>query len=65
MELSWITIPASIAMGAAAALVFVYAVKRGWFKDIEDAKYQVFWGEGPDKGKSTREAADGGQSEKS
>lgn len=64
MELSWITIPASIAMGAAAALVFVHAVKRGWFRDIEDAKYQVFWGDGNGAPKSEREAADGGQSEK-
>ena len=43
MELTWVSIAASLAMGLAAIFLFVFAVKRGWFKDIEDAKYQVFW----------------------
>lgn len=30
-------------MGAGAALIFIYAVKKDYFRDIEDAKYQVFW----------------------
>ena len=30
-------------MGLAGASLFVYAVKKDWFRDIEDAKYQVFW----------------------
>lgn len=24
-------------------LIFIFAVKRDYFKDIEEAKYQVFW----------------------
>ena len=42
-ELTWIAILASIAMGLAGASLFVYAVKKDYFRDIEDAKYQVFW----------------------
>lgn len=30
-------------MGLGALLVFVFAVKRDYFRDIEDVKYQVFW----------------------
>ncbi len=30
-------------MGAGAALIFIFAVKKDYFRDIEDAKYQVFW----------------------
>lgn len=43
MELTWAAIAASICMGLAGVCVFVAAVKRDWFHDIEDAKYQVFW----------------------
>lgn len=42
-ELTWIAILASIAMGLAGASLFVYAVKKDYFRDIEDTKYQVFW----------------------
>jgi len=30
-------------MGLAAAFLFIGAVKRDWFRNLEDAKYQVFW----------------------
>ncbi len=43
MELTWITIVASLCMGIGAVLVFVYAVKKNYFRNLEDAKYQVFW----------------------
>ena len=43
MELTWVAIMASLAMGLAAVCVFVFAVKRDYFRNIEDAKYQVFW----------------------
>jgi len=43
MELTWVTIAASLAMGLGAAAVFVYAVKKDYFRDLEDTKYQVFW----------------------
>jgi hypothetical protein len=65
LELTWVTIAASLSMGLGAAFLFVFAVKRDWFRDIEDAKYQVFWS---DRGGSTKsssgEAADGSESEK-
>jgi hypothetical protein len=43
MELTWITIIASLCMGIGAVLVFVFAVKKNYFRNFEDAKYQVFW----------------------
>ena len=43
MELTWIAILASLAMGLGTVCVFIYAVKKDLFRNIEDAKYQVFW----------------------
>jgi hypothetical protein len=43
MELTWIAVIASVCMGLAAVCVFVFAVKKDYFHNIEDAKYQVFW----------------------
>jgi len=43
MEVTWLAILASLCMGIGAALLFVYAVKKNYFRDLEDAKYQVFW----------------------
>ena len=43
MDVTWFAIAASLCMGAGAALVFVFAARRDYFKDLENAKYQVFW----------------------
>lgn len=64
MELTWVTIAASLAMGLGAAFMFVYAVKKGLFQDIEETKYQVFWSDLKRAKDSKREAVDGSQSEK-
>jgi lipopolysaccharide biosynthesis regulator YciM len=65
MELTWIAIAASLAMGSGAAFLFIYAVKRDWMKNIEDAKYQVFWSDKQDieRVKPSQETADGSQSQ--
>ena len=42
MELTWIAVLASLMMAAAAVCVFIFAVKKDYFRNIEDAKYQVF-----------------------
>ena len=39
----WISILASLAMGLAGVSLFIFAVKRDYFRNLEDAKYQVFW----------------------
>ena len=54
MELTWISIAASLAMGSGAAFLFIYAVK----------KYQVFWSDRQDneRVKPSQEKADGRQS---
>jgi hypothetical protein len=43
MELTWIAIIASLLMGIGALLIFIFAVKQDYFRDLEDTKYQVFW----------------------
>jgi len=43
MDVTWIAIIASLCMGIGAVLVFVFAVKKKYFENLEDAKYQVFW----------------------
>ena len=43
MASTWVLIASSLFMGLAAACVFIFAVKRDYFRDIEDTKYQVFW----------------------
>ena len=30
-------------MGMAGVCLFIFAVKSDYFRDFEDAKYQVFW----------------------
>ena len=63
MELTWISIAASLAMGSGATFLFIFAVKRGWMRNIEDAKYQVFWSDKQDNEKvnPTQEMVDGSQ----
>jgi hypothetical protein len=56
VEVTWIAIIASLCMGMGAVLIFVFAVKRNYFKNIEEAKYQVFWSELEDAVNSTKEA---------
>jgi hypothetical protein len=43
MDLTLIALAASLMMGLGAACIFIYAVKRDYFRNLEDAKYQVFW----------------------
>lgn len=43
MENTWIAIIASLLMGIGALLIFIFAVKQDYFRNLEDAKYQVFW----------------------
>jgi nitrogen fixation-related uncharacterized protein len=43
MELTWLAIAASLLMGGGALLIFIFAARSDYFRDLEDAKYQVFW----------------------
>jgi hypothetical protein len=43
MELTWIAILGSLSMAIAAVCIFIFAVKKDYFHNIEDTKYQVFW----------------------
>lgn len=55
METTWLAVIASIFMGAGAACVFLFAVRRDYFRDMEDAKYQVFWSDIEELVESTAE----------
>jgi len=43
MDLTGLAVCASLLMAAATAFAFIWAVKKDYFRDIEDTKYQVFW----------------------
>lgn len=43
MSLTWIAIIASLLMGVGALLIFILAVKKDYFRNLEETKYQVFW----------------------
>jgi hypothetical protein len=43
----WAAILSSVTMGLAGLCLFVFAVKRHYFSDVEDAKYHVFWSDLP------------------
>jgi len=43
MEVTWLAIVASLLMGGGALLIFIFAAKSDLFRDVEEAKYQVFW----------------------
>ena len=39
----WVFILASLLMGMAGVCLFIFAIKKDLFRDIEETKYQVFW----------------------
>ena len=59
MELTWVAVAASLLMGLAAACMFIFAVKKDYFRNIEDTKYQVFWSDLEELVDSPREKTDG------
>jgi hypothetical protein len=62
MALTWLAIAASILMGLGAACMFIYAVKKDYFRNLEDVKYQVFWSDMEELVDSSKEIHDGRQS---
>jgi len=60
MELTWVALAASVAMGLAGACVFIVAVKKDYLRNLEDVKYQVFWSDVEDLVDSSEEKQHGG-----
>ncbi|MGA2114448.1 MAG: hypothetical protein ABSH56_06815 [Bryobacteraceae bacterium] len=58
MELTWVALVASLCMAAATACVFIFAVKKDYFRNLEDTKYQVFWSDMEDLVDSARNPKD-------
>lgn len=42
-DTTWVAIAAALIMGLSGVCLFIFAVKKDYFRDFEDAKYQVFW----------------------
>lgn len=61
MDLTWLAILASLAMGVGTALVFVFAVKGNYFQNLEDAKYQVFWSDLEEPADEPKKEAEDGE----
>ena len=59
MELTWVSVLASLVMGLAAVCVFIFAVKKDYFRNIEDTKYQVFWSDLEEKVNPPKEGRNG------
>jgi len=56
-DTTWIAIAAAIIMGLSGVCLFIFAVKSDYFKDFEDAKYQVFWRDQDELRESTHDSA--------
>jgi hypothetical protein len=65
VELTWVALAASLMMGLGAASIFVLAVRRDYFRDLEDAKYQVFWSDLEELVDQPKESEEDGSSSKS
>ncbi len=62
MELTVIAMIASLCMGLGAVLLFIFAIQRRWFHNLEEAKYQVFWSDIEPLVNDSRKDKDGSQS---
>ena len=65
MELPWVALAASVVMGLATVCVFIFAVKKDYFRNLEDTKYQVFWSDLEELVDSAKENGDAGDGKKS
>jgi len=65
MELTWIALAASLMMGLGAAVIFIFAVKRDYFRNVEDAKYQVFWSDLEELVDNSKESNENGRGSES
>jgi hypothetical protein len=43
LELTWIALAASLLMALGGACLFAYAVRKDYFRDLEEARFHVFW----------------------
>ena len=65
MDLTLIALAASLMMGLGAACIFIFAVKRDYFRNLEDAKYQVFWCDLEELVETSKESKEDGSGAKS
>ena len=65
MDLTLIALAASLMMGLGAACIFIYAVKRDYFRNLEDAKYHVFWSDLEELVETSKESNEDGSGSES
>lgn len=65
MELTWIALAASLMMGLGAACLFVFAVKKDYFRNLEETKYQVFWSDLEELVENAKESDEDGRGSES
>jgi len=65
MELTWVALAASLMMGLGGAIMFIFAVKRDYFRDVEDTKYQVFWSDLEELVDNSKESKENGRGSES
>ncbi len=57
LELTWIALAASLLMALGGACLFAFAVRKDYFRDIEEAKFHVFWSDLEDLVDTTHDGA--------
>ncbi len=62
MDLTGLAVCASLLMAAATLFAFIWAVKKDYFRNVEDTKYQVFWSDIEDLVDSSEEKTNAGDS---
>jgi len=65
VDLTLIALAASLMMGLGAACIFIYAVKRDYFRNLEDAKYHVFWSDLEELVETSKESNEDGSGSES
>ena len=63
LNIVWISILSSLALGLAGVCLFIFAIKKDYFRNIEDAKYQVFWSDLDEPGNDFLEQEKDGKEE--
>ena len=63
LNVVWVSILSSLVLGLAGVCLFIFAIKKDYFRNIEDAKYQVFWSDLDEPGNDFLEQEKDGKEE--
>ncbi len=54
LQLTWIALAASLLMALGGACMFIFAVRKDYFRDVEEAKFHMFWADLEEPGEPAR-----------